>query len=415
MRSCWSRMASRSLRASASGSELAPCARPGPRRRARAARSGSRRGRVRIGLCSRRSPMGRPQASNRRPIGIRHHTATGPRWVTRLRSLRRREGSSGPAATHGAVPDPGHPRIRTFHARHGRVTEAMRSALADIGPRHDLARRDPTRPLVLEVGCGARRGRARLRRRPPRRRRAGRRRPHARHRPPAAGPRRRARGRTSTSPAADALDLLDHVLGPGSLAGVHVFFPDPWPKARHHKRRFIRPDVVDLLADRLVSGGQCWSPPTSRTTPATRGTCSTGTRLRRRRRRTPGVATERGLRGQGGRRGADRSPSWPTDGAERGMAYDEDGASRPGAGGYRPVHGAARSVQEGAGSGCDDVGGRRPAAGRGGRGRCRGRSTPTPSRSPGSTTPTLDPVAGGGPRGAGRRRTASTGSRSWTP
>ena len=53
---------------------------------------------------------------------------------------------------------------------------------------------------------------------------------------------------------ADALDVLDHSIGRGELAGVHLFFPDPWPKVRHHKRRFVRPDVLDLLADRLRPG-----------------------------------------------------------------------------------------------------------------------------------------------------------------
>ncbi len=53
---------------------------------------------------------------------------------------------------------------------------------------------------------------------------------------------------------ADGVDLLDHRLDAGSLAGLHLFFPDPWPKARHHKRRFVRPDVLDLVADRLAPG-----------------------------------------------------------------------------------------------------------------------------------------------------------------
>jgi tRNA (guanine-N7-)-methyltransferase len=44
-------------------------------------------------------------------------------------------------------------------------------------------------------------------------------------------------------------------LGPASLAAIHVFFPDPWPKARHHKRRLIQPAHVQLLADRLEVGG----------------------------------------------------------------------------------------------------------------------------------------------------------------
>ena len=41
----------------------------------------------------------------------------------------------------------------------------------------------------------------------------------------------------------------------GSLAGIHVFFPDPWPKKRHHKRRLLRPAFVHALAQRLRPGG----------------------------------------------------------------------------------------------------------------------------------------------------------------
>ena len=53
----------------------------------------------------------------------------------------------------------------------------------------------------------------------------------------------------------DALDLIRERLAPDSLDAVHVFFPDPWPKARHHKRRLIQPAHVALLRSRLVPGG----------------------------------------------------------------------------------------------------------------------------------------------------------------
>ena len=45
------------------------------------------------------------------------------------------------------------------------------------------------------------------------------------------------------------------MIQPGALAGVHIFFPDPWPKARHQKRRLIQPPLVALLASRLQAGG----------------------------------------------------------------------------------------------------------------------------------------------------------------
>jgi tRNA (guanine-N7-)-methyltransferase len=53
----------------------------------------------------------------------------------------------------------------------------------------------------------------------------------------------------------DALELLRHMVSPDSLDAVHIFFPDPWPKARHHKRRLIQPGNVALLRSRLCSGG----------------------------------------------------------------------------------------------------------------------------------------------------------------
>ncbi|MEB3063973.1 tRNA (guanosine(46)-N7)-methyltransferase TrmB [[Mycobacterium] zoologicum] len=53
----------------------------------------------------------------------------------------------------------------------------------------------------------------------------------------------------------DGLDVLEHLLTPSSLIGVRVFFPDPWPKARHHKRRLLQPATMALIADRLQPGG----------------------------------------------------------------------------------------------------------------------------------------------------------------
>ena len=53
----------------------------------------------------------------------------------------------------------------------------------------------------------------------------------------------------------DGVDVLEHMFNPGSLTGVRVFFPDPWPKSRHHKRRLLQPGTVALIADRLKSGG----------------------------------------------------------------------------------------------------------------------------------------------------------------
>jgi tRNA (guanine-N7-)-methyltransferase len=53
----------------------------------------------------------------------------------------------------------------------------------------------------------------------------------------------------------DAVEVLQHMIGDGTLAGVHIFFPDPWPKKRHHKRRLIQPGFVRLLTAKLQHGG----------------------------------------------------------------------------------------------------------------------------------------------------------------
>lgn len=112
----------------------------------------------------------------------------------------------------------------------------------------------PERPLVLEIGCGM--GEATVER-------------------AAADPGRdylgvdvhtpglgnllslaRDSGLTNVRAArGDAVELLRDLVKPGSVDTIQVFFPDPWPKARHHKRRIIRPDLVALMRERLRPGG----------------------------------------------------------------------------------------------------------------------------------------------------------------
>jgi len=53
----------------------------------------------------------------------------------------------------------------------------------------------------------------------------------------------------------DAIDIIEHKVADNSLAGVHLFFPDPWPKKKHHKRRIVRPSFVELLARKLQPNG----------------------------------------------------------------------------------------------------------------------------------------------------------------
>jgi tRNA (guanine-N7-)-methyltransferase len=53
----------------------------------------------------------------------------------------------------------------------------------------------------------------------------------------------------------DAVEVMTNMIADASLAGVHVYFPDPWPKKRHHKRRLIQPAFTKLLAQKLQPGG----------------------------------------------------------------------------------------------------------------------------------------------------------------
>jgi tRNA (guanine-N7-)-methyltransferase len=52
----------------------------------------------------------------------------------------------------------------------------------------------------------------------------------------------------------DAIEVFERMIAPSSFAGLHIFYPDPWPKKRHHKRRLIRDGLAELLASRLASG-----------------------------------------------------------------------------------------------------------------------------------------------------------------
>ena len=52
----------------------------------------------------------------------------------------------------------------------------------------------------------------------------------------------------------DAVEVLQHMIAPATLDGVHIFFPDPWPKKRHHKRRLIQAPLLALLVSRMKPG-----------------------------------------------------------------------------------------------------------------------------------------------------------------
>ncbi len=155
--------------------------------------------------------------------------------------------------------------IRSFVLRQGRQTEAQKRAFVDHWPRFGLDYRGErraydatfgrTNPLVMEIGFGN--GEQLL---------------FAAHNEPGKdflgievhGP---GVGRLLNGLAEidarnvrvyqhDAVEVLRHEVKDGALAEARIYFPDPWHKKRHHKRRLIQPEFVGLLCDRLAVGGR---------------------------------------------------------------------------------------------------------------------------------------------------------------
>jgi tRNA (guanine-N7-)-methyltransferase len=147
--------------------------------------------------------------------------------------------------------------IRTFHPRRGRLSGRHHDALGRLLPRYGVADGEPIRsrrPLVLEIGFGMGEATAEMAAADPGRDYLG----VEIHTPGIANllalVEERGLGNVQVA-RADALELVRDRLAPGSLDAIHAFFPDPWPKARHHKRRLIQPAHVALLVNRLRGGG----------------------------------------------------------------------------------------------------------------------------------------------------------------
>ncbi len=156
-------------------------------------------------------------------------------------------------------------RIRSFVRREGRITPGQRQALETLLPRHglsleegvlDLAALFPEADAVtLEIGFGNGESLAEMAGREPSRGFIG-----VEVYRPGVGQllqRIEQRGlRNVRVVIEDALDVLEQMIAPGSLDTVQLFFPDPWPKKRHHKRRIVNPRFLALVASRLRPGGR---------------------------------------------------------------------------------------------------------------------------------------------------------------
>jgi tRNA (guanine-N7-)-methyltransferase len=155
-----------------------------------------------------------------------------------------------------------HRRVRSFVRRPGRLTPAQEKALRELLPKYEmpadcgrvggLFQRD--QPLVVEIGCGNGQALAFM---------AGNE-PHFNflgieiHEP---GVGRLLRSIEAAEldnvrvAVRDAVEVLEQAIPTASLEQVRIYFPDPWPKKRHHKRRLIQPPFLELIAQRLRDGG----------------------------------------------------------------------------------------------------------------------------------------------------------------
>ena len=161
------------------------------------------------------------------------------------------------------MPESSHPPIRSFVLRQGRVSNAQRRAVDTLLPVHGIAyapgaldfaqlfgRRAPT---ILEIGFGMGETTALIAQAHPENNYLG-----IEVHTPGVGSLLKliAEGELKNLRLIqhDAVEVLQHMIAPASLVGAHVFFPDPWPKKRHHKRRLIQSPFVALLASRLAPG-----------------------------------------------------------------------------------------------------------------------------------------------------------------
>ncbi|MDR2017157.1 MAG: tRNA (guanosine(46)-N7)-methyltransferase TrmB, partial [Burkholderiales bacterium] len=163
------------------------------------------------------------------------------------------------------TPSPTHCRpIRSYVLRQGRITPRQQHAIETLGPQFCLPFRnalldfdavfDCRAPIILEIGSGMGETTARIAAEHPEH--------HfialEVHSPGVGSLLQKIENEHLTNLRIiqhDAVDVVKHMIAPTSLAGIHVFFPDPWPKKRHHKRRLLQAPFLHELALRLCVGG----------------------------------------------------------------------------------------------------------------------------------------------------------------
>lgn len=165
--------------------------------------------------------------------------------------------------TQASRASPAQRHVRSFVSRAGRLTEGQKRALEALWPRWgiepaervlDLAQLfGNDQPVILEIGFGNGDAIWRMAQAHPEQNFVG-----VEVHPPGIGHLLLALEREGLVnvrlACADAVDWLREQASPASLDGVRIYFPDPWPKKRHHKRRLIQSEFIGLLASRMKEG-----------------------------------------------------------------------------------------------------------------------------------------------------------------
>ena len=167
-------------------------------------------------------------------------------------------------AEDAAPAAPRHSHIRSFVLRQGRVSVAQKRFHEDGMPRWGIAYRSAaldldavygrSAPRILEIGCGMGETTAAIAAAHPQNDYLG----IEVHTPGVGSLLKEIATRELSNLRLiqhDAVEVVRDMIAPGSLAGIHIFFPDPWPKKRQQKRRLIQPEFARLLATRLAPGG----------------------------------------------------------------------------------------------------------------------------------------------------------------
>jgi tRNA (guanine-N7-)-methyltransferase len=167
-------------------------------------------------------------------------------------------------AVDGSTPDPKHRPMRSFVLRAGRMGTGQLRALETLGPRFLLPYREEmldldttfgrSAPRVLEIGFGMGDATAQVAAAMPGTDFIG-----VEVHAPGVGALLKHIGEKDLQNLRllqhDAVEVMTHMLPPASLAGVHIWFPDPWHKKRHNKRRLIQPGFIAQLVTRIAPGG----------------------------------------------------------------------------------------------------------------------------------------------------------------